>query len=522
VDGHSSADLRAADGVLIHLAAAPVPHLNQYFGPWAIKETHGLALAQTACRLDLSVHLEEGRKPRSPRFQTQGIPDSPEPHAVARSDRGYPVADGTAVIELCGPLMKHTSSLTEGSSTVEARRQIRAAVADPDVSSILLLIDSPGGTAAGTQELADDVAWAKSQKPTFAHIDDLGASAAYWIASQADKVFANETALVGSIGTFIVVYDMSEWAANEGIKVHVVRAGKFKGMGVAGTEVTDEQLEELQRIVDALNSHFIKAVARGRGFDSKTAKELADGRIHPASEAKQKKLIDGVQSLDKTLAQLRNQKKPGGSRTQASTLDVPVAEETAETPVQKEEAPMAESPIAPAAQVNAPATLQELERVCPKAGADFLMAQLKRNATVEQARDAWTAHLAEQLESKEAELKKVRADSEDEECDDEDGDGDDEGGSGEGNRSKKAKGKAKGKGKAKSSARPGVEPIRREPRNEDEGSGDAGATFKELVAKHEAAGMPRARAVKKVVHEHPELREEMLAEANAGRPRASW
>src|SRR5581483_9650939 len=108
-----------------------------------------------------------------------------------------------------GMLMKGQSSMG-GTSTVMARRDIRQAVADQDVAGILLAIDSPGGTVAGTDDLAAEVRQARTSKPVWAAIDDLGASAAYWVASQTQRVTVNSpTALVGSIGTLQVIRDLS-------------------------------------------------------------------------------------------------------------------------------------------------------------------------------------------------------------------------------------------------------------------------------------------------------------------------
>lgn len=212
------------------------------------------------------------------------------------------VADGVAIIELRGTLMKHQASLAASTSTVLARRQLREAVANSQVARIVLRIESPGGTVAGTRELADEVAAAAKKKPVLAYIEDVGASAAYWVASQATRVVANATALVGSIGTYGIVHDASAAAEQRGIKVHVVRAGDFKGMFEPGTKVTDAQLAELQRIVNQQNQFFLSAVAAGRKRSADEVAKWADGRTFLAAEAKQLGLIDAVQSFDVALA----------------------------------------------------------------------------------------------------------------------------------------------------------------------------------------------------------------------------
>lgn len=212
--------------------------------------------------------------------------------------------NGIAYVRLSGHLMKFDSKFG-GTSTIRARRAIRMAAADEDAKAILLAIDSPGGTVAGTEELARDVVAAKDQKPVFAHIDDLGASAALWVASQADHLSANKTALVGSIGTVAVIEDSSKAAEKEGIEVHVISTGPFKGAGIPGTKVTDEHLAEMQELVDDLNEHFMQAVSTGRNLPMDAVRAMADGRVHIAQKAKAMGLINAVRPFDATIRHIR-------------------------------------------------------------------------------------------------------------------------------------------------------------------------------------------------------------------------
>lgn len=211
---------------------------------------------------------------------------------------------GIAHIPIVGHMMKFDSKFG-GTNTIRTRQAVRAAAGNPDVKHILILADSPGGTVAGTEELARDVRSAALVKPVTVHIDDLGASALIWVASQATFITANETALVGSIGTVAVLEDSSEAAAKEGIKVHVISTGKFKGAGVPGTEVTSEHLEEMQTLVDDLNEHFLAAISAGRNLPMDDVREMADGRVHIAGKALELGLIDAVQPMDVTIQQIR-------------------------------------------------------------------------------------------------------------------------------------------------------------------------------------------------------------------------
>ncbi|MDE2472037.1 MAG: S49 family peptidase, partial [Bradyrhizobium sp.] len=283
------------------LLALGVPHLDQYFGVWAILEEPFRAAVARAKQINLQVHVAETR--------AQQIQQQPK---AAGDRKPYGMSGSVAVIEMSGELMKFASSLSSGTGTVAVRRQVRAAAADEDVGAIVLRIDSPGGTVSGTQDLADDVAAAAAKKPVYAFIEDLGASAAYWVASQASKIFAaNATTIVGSIGTFAVIEDQSGAAAMEGVKVHVIRAGEFKGGTVAGAPVEQKTLAWWQEMVDALNEQFVRGVAKGRGLTLTRVRELADGRAHVGQAAAALGLVDGIQSFDETLSQL--QKKSASS-----------------------------------------------------------------------------------------------------------------------------------------------------------------------------------------------------------------
>jgi len=215
---------------------------------------------------------------------------------------GYTVSQRLALIPIDGPMMKGWSKYG-GTSTMWARNAIRLADKNNDVDAIMLHIESPGGTVAGTAELADDVR--RTKKPIHAHIDDLGASAAYWVASQADRISVNRTGFVGSIGAYAAIYDESGAAEQQGIKVHVISTGPYKGAGEPGAEVTEEHLAHWQEIVDKHFEHFETAVRSGRRLLKAQFKRVADGRIFDAKDAQQKGLVDSVESFDLAMLRLR-------------------------------------------------------------------------------------------------------------------------------------------------------------------------------------------------------------------------
>lgn len=204
---------------------------------------------------------------------------------------------GLATIALSGPLMKGFSKYG-GTSTIAARQTIRTADRDSDVEAILAIVDSPGGHVDGTQELYDAIAG--TEKPFHAHIDDLAASAALWAISPANSISINRAGHTGSIGVYTVAYDESKRFEEAGIKTHVISSGPVKGAGVPGSEITDEQLAEIQDKVDGMNAHFIQAVADGRNMTTEQVQEIATGAVFNAQKALELGLVDHIRNLDET------------------------------------------------------------------------------------------------------------------------------------------------------------------------------------------------------------------------------
>jgi signal peptide peptidase SppA len=276
--------------------------VQDYSGVWAIEPRAGQQLLDLARRIDMAAHVA----------LAQATPPHPRSALALQPDgRGKSVA----TIRVEGTLMKQRSSLG-GSGTVQMRRDIRQAANDADVSAILLAIDSPGGTVSGTDDLAAEVRAATKKKPVYAFVSDLCASAAYWVASQADAIYANsDTALIGSIGTLMTVYDLSRAAEKQGVEAVVFATGPLKGAGAEGTAITAEQRAYFQAIVDDSQKAFDAAVRTGRGLTDGQLNAVRTGGVFVAPEAVAKKLIDGVQTYEATFAALV---KEASSRSRSS------------------------------------------------------------------------------------------------------------------------------------------------------------------------------------------------------------
>ena len=212
-----------------------------------------------------------------------------------------------AVIYINGYLSKYLNLFFRGSSYLELAFQINMAAADSGIAAIALVIDSPGGDVKGLSTLCESIKLARNFKRVFAYCDDLTASAAFRIASCCDQIFANSESVIGSIGTYVFLLDLSQSFGRAGIKPILIKAGEYKGMGAPGTEIDEKQQAEMQRLVDQANLPFLQDVKAGRrSMSDAQFKQVWNGRVFYSSDALNLKLIDGIMSLDDFFNMIRN------------------------------------------------------------------------------------------------------------------------------------------------------------------------------------------------------------------------
>lgn len=216
--------------------------------------------------------------------------------------------EGVAVIPIDGQMQKGESKYG-GTSSLAVRRALRIAAADPEVRGVMLQITSPGGTVAGTMELGQDIVRINGIKPVAAHIEDLGGSAAYWAASQTAFISANATAEVGSIGIFVVLYDVSEAFKADGIHVNVISSAPYKGDTIPGTPISEASIANIQTRVNDINEFFLAAVQKGRGFRRKQVEDIATGQVWIAQKALENGLIDEVMPFEVAMAKFKTRMK---------------------------------------------------------------------------------------------------------------------------------------------------------------------------------------------------------------------
>jgi capsid assembly protease len=213
--------------------------------------------------------------------------------------------EGIAVIPIHGSLVKRSLGMEAASGLTsygEIAAMLDAALADPQVSGILLDIDSPGGEASGSFELARRVREVAAQKAVWAVANDAAYSAAYAIAASAQRLFVTETGGVGSIGVIALHVDQSVKDAKEGYHFTAITAGAHKNDYSPHEPLSDAAKTELQGEVDRLYSIFTEHVAAMRGLDLAAVRATEAG-LYFGTNAVAQGLADGVQTLEATLSQ---------------------------------------------------------------------------------------------------------------------------------------------------------------------------------------------------------------------------
>lgn len=220
-------------------------------------------------------------------------------------------AGAVAVLPLSG-VIAHRSSAFEGVSSpngtsVEAFTQMfRAAMADPSVGSIMIEIESPGGSVAGVPELGTEIRRARGSKPIIAFANTSAASAAYWIASAADEIVVAPSGAVGSIGVYSAHQDLSGALEQEGVKITLISAGKFKVEGNPFEPLSEEARADWQATVDGFYSMFVDAVAKGRGVGVADVRGgFGQGRMVYGQDAVAAGMADRVDTFENTIARLQ-------------------------------------------------------------------------------------------------------------------------------------------------------------------------------------------------------------------------
>jgi signal peptide peptidase SppA len=229
------------------------------------------------------------------------------------------------VVAVHGPITQRYSVATEktgGVSCEEVSAALDVLSSDPAVKAVILHVDSPGGESYGVEELADKLYDLRDKKPCYAIADSMACSAAYWIASACSTFCCTPGGDVGSVGVYAVHLDQSAALEQEGMKVTLVHAGKYKTEGNPFEALDKEGAAYMQSMVDATYARFCKGLARNRGCSlDDVRKNFGQGRVVNAADALKCKMIDKVCTFEELLGKLTS---GGGSAVggQRASMDV--------------------------------------------------------------------------------------------------------------------------------------------------------------------------------------------------------
>ena len=273
--------------------------------PWAVLEEKLIAMRMFLIR----------------KARGEEIPAEEVLAAMAESRQASPRSSGrVAVLPIVGTIVHRGSDMEAACGLPSCQylgKQFDAMMADPGIKTIVLDIESPGGSVYGVQELGDKIAAAEGKK-VVACVNALAASGAYWIAAQADEIWMTPTGHVGSVGVFIAHEDISKALEAEGVNVTMVSAGKYKTEGAIGP-LTEEARAYLQSEVDRYYEMFVEALASGRQTTAhKVKKNFGEGRVVGAQQAKEAGMIDKIGTMQDLLKSL-GVSFPGSSAQAAGT-----------------------------------------------------------------------------------------------------------------------------------------------------------------------------------------------------------
>lgn len=208
----------------------------------------------------------------------------------------YENENGVGIIDITGVIVKRIglpSTVLEFLGLVDldnVDEALRAVKEDPQVHSVILNVNSPGGFISGLKSTAILVDDLSKEKEVVVYTDLINGSAAYEISSQASSIVASVDATMGSVGVYLTVEDWSKALENEGVKVHLIKSGNFKAIGLPSQQLTDEQKQYLQENVNALHQEFKETVKKKR----KIKDEDMEGQVFSGKEALAKGFIDDV------------------------------------------------------------------------------------------------------------------------------------------------------------------------------------------------------------------------------------
>jgi signal peptide peptidase SppA len=291
---------------------------SHVFGtPLLLTESQSLLIGEYLAARVLGRDIPE---PQGNRFQGEEVFQN---EGLGPEWQGYARIGSAARISLMGELVNRGAWMGSysGMTAYEGfSEQLSRAVADPEVATILLDVNTPGGAAHGMTETARRIKAAAAEKPVVAVVNSLAASAGYGLVSGASEIVMSESSEVGSIGVVLVHYDRSEQLANAGVKVTMIHAGKSKVDGHPYGPLEGRALDNLQSRVDRIMTDFVGLVSEHRTMDQAAIRDL-EASLLSSGEAIDAGLADQVATFDDVVSDL-SRARVGRSTSQTRGLSM--------------------------------------------------------------------------------------------------------------------------------------------------------------------------------------------------------
>ncbi len=218
------------------------------------------------------------------------------------------------VIEISGAIsqsdrIKDIQGRYHVNMVARVKEELSLAEKDQNIKAIILKINSPGGEVTASDLIYHELGSFKKRKniPIISHIVSIGASGAYYISMASDKIVAQPTAILGSIGVIMSSVNFHRLLAKIGVEGVTFKSGKFKDMGSPIKPPVEAESRLFQGMVNHLYNQFVGIVAKGRKMDESRIRELADGRIFTSTQAKKSGLIDQIGYFEDSVAQAKKE-----------------------------------------------------------------------------------------------------------------------------------------------------------------------------------------------------------------------
>lgn len=259
------------------------------------------------------------------RMKSEGVEiafDAPPPREpqwinATNGDGAKKKANGIAILPIYGVITQKVnlmSQISGGTSLSVFQKQFRQAMADPEIATVVLDFDSPGGGIFGLEEMSREIYQANKTKRIISVGNPMTASAALWLATQSGEFYASPSSESGSLGVFALHQDYSKHLDEAGIKTTYIRASgsPLKAESPPEQPLSDDAKNYIQNRVDTYFDVFLRDVSRGRRRSPTYVKEnFGKGRMLGSGDALRVGMIDGIATLDQVISRLQSPKSNG-------------------------------------------------------------------------------------------------------------------------------------------------------------------------------------------------------------------